>query len=314
MLRAVMYSLMAISNEDTSVLPDPVVDAAGKSVYWVATPIPDELALRPNFAASWTKNKSWLPKFLAKVRRDGNSLYPSCRQEVIDALSDKEISQRGSRTTFKHLKEKYAKQSNSAEEKDLEKQLKRWEVRKGQKAAKRTAVRDQYPALQDTRYDFIFHTAFQSTDYSSDITSDSAGGSLDEGENESAKIKTLKSWPPLHRDQNYIELVDDITARVKLAESKKPGKKAGNKYIMLRSRTKRRQVRSIPRPVDGPKQLSCFIDEAWLDDQPSEFKKGMAPFVFDSGDEGYESSWEDFPVWEALPQKGKGKGKGKSKK
>lgn len=101
MLHAVMYSIMTISNEDTSVLPDPVQKPNnGGPQWWVATGIPDELALRPDLTISWTKNKAWHKKFLDKVRSDGQNLYLSCTQAVIDGLGDKNMYQRASRTTF----------------------------------------------------------------------------------------------------------------------------------------------------------------------------------------------------------------------
>lgn len=147
-----------------------------------------------------------------------------CSKEVIAGLDDKDILQRGSRTTFKHLKEKFQTQSKSEREKNLDKQFKRRDGRKktvccwifharcsteifkfaSQKSVVRTAVRDQYPNLQHARYDFIFHPAWQSTDCSTDITSASDGDSLDDGEG--PKFKKLKSWPPDYRDA-------DVSAR-----------------------------------------------------------------------------------------------------
>ncbi|KAK7034125.1 hypothetical protein R3P38DRAFT_3184858 [Favolaschia claudopus] len=103
MLRAVMYSLMGISDQDTNVLREPVFKGNKISVYWIATDIPDELAL-----------------------------YPSCPQDVINGLSDKNILQRGSRTTFKHLKEKYQRQGKSASEKKIDNQLKRHSRRRNE--------------------------------------------------------------------------------------------------------------------------------------------------------------------------------------
>ncbi|KAJ7025681.1 hypothetical protein C8F04DRAFT_1268974 [Mycena alexandri] len=307
MLRAVMYSLMAISNEDTSILPDPVFDTKGKSVYWVPTSIPDERALRPNFDVAWSKNNSWHAKFISKVRSNGSSLYPSCKQDVIDGLTDKDILQRGSRTTYKHLKEKFAKQGQSTETKEMDKRLKRWSTRKTKKAKERKAVRSQYPTLQDPRFDFIFDPVNQSTDYSSDITSNSDGGSLDDSGDEARKIRKLKSWPPEHRDENYNRLLDDITARVQAATKPSKTKKNSTHYIMVRAKTKTKPAKSIPCPVAGPKSLACFIDEAWLEAQPKEFQKHMEEFVFGPEDEGYESSWEDFPEWEKFDRKGKAK-------
>lgn len=130
MLRAVFYSLMAIGNHDTSLLPEPTFKSNGDSVFWVTTEIPDEKALRPNWAVSWTKNKAWHPKFILKVRSAGHSLYPSCSEAVIAGLSEKDILQRGGRTTYKHLKEKYQIQKKSDREKDMDKQLKRQDGRK----------------------------------------------------------------------------------------------------------------------------------------------------------------------------------------
>ncbi|KAJ7629629.1 hypothetical protein DFH06DRAFT_1338048 [Mycena polygramma] len=314
MLRAVMYSLMGISDQDTSVLPDPVFKESdpSKSDFWVPTGIPDELALRPNFTVSWTKNKPWHTKFVAKVRGDGNTLYPSCSKEVIAGLTDKDVLQRGSRTTFKHLKEKYLAQGKSSVERNINLQMKRQDGRKKTKAAARSAVRDQYPELQDARYDFVFHPACQSTDCSTDLTSDSNGNdSLDE--DSGPKIKKLKSWPPDHRDSEYVKLVDDIDARAKAfaAQTKKTKKKSTPGYVVVRAQTKRRQTDSIPRNEDGPKLISSFIDEDWLKAQPFSRRRVMEKFVFGSDDEGYASDLEVFPTWEKFDKKGKGKEKKK---
>ncbi|KAJ7857594.1 hypothetical protein B0H13DRAFT_2356871 [Mycena leptocephala] len=316
MLRAVMYSLMAISNQDTSVLPDPVFkNSGGASVFWVPTGIPDEEALRPNFNVSWTKNKPWHSQFLAKVRSDGNSLYPSCSTDVIAGLQDKDILTRGSRTTFKHLKEKYQVQGKSDRERDLDKQFKRRDGRKKIKATTRSAVREQYPSLEDSRYDFIFHTAFQSTDCSTDLTSKSEGDN-DLDDDDTPKIKTLKSWPPEYRDQNYLDLIDDIDVRSKsFATSEKTSKKTSKNtkrssgYVYLRAKQKKRSTTSIPRPEHGPKMLCCFIEEKWLEKQPERNRKEMGKFVLGSDDEGYDEDWEVFPSWEKFNKKGKGKQK-----
>ncbi|KAJ6487496.1 hypothetical protein C8R47DRAFT_1216268 [Mycena vitilis] len=352
MLRAVMYSLMGISDQDTSVLPDPVFKESdpSKSDFWVPTGIPDELALRPNFAVSWTKNKPWHQKFVAKVRGDGNTLYPSCSKEVIAGLTDKDVLQRGSRTTFKHLKEKYLTQGKTSVERKIDLQMKRRDGRRKMKAAARSDVRDQYPELQDARYNFVFHPACQSTDCSTDVTSDSNGSdSLDE--DSGPKIKKLKSWPPDHRDtggkdrriqchtnccvddlaadptaskfgcvelcprcdSEYVKLVDDIDARAKAfaAQTKKSKKKSTPGYVVVRAQTKKRQTDSIPRNEDAPKLISSFIDEDWLKAQPFSRRRVMQQFVFGSDDEGYASDWEVFPTWERFDKKGKGKEKKK---
>ncbi|KAJ6565559.1 hypothetical protein DFH09DRAFT_1314852 [Mycena vulgaris] len=307
----IMYSIMAISNEDTSVLPDPVQKPNnGGPQWWVATGIPDELALRPDFTISWSKNKAWHKKLLDKVRSDGHNLYPSCTQAVIDGLSDKDMYQRVSRTTFKHLKEKYQLQGKSDHEKTIDKQFKRREGRKKTKSTKRTAVRNQYPNLAHHRYDFIFHPAFQSTDCSTKFTSASDGGAADSDADGAITIRRLKSWHPAHRDTEYANLVDDIDAREKAhAKANKPkakGKKSGgNQYIMVRARTKLRPTRTIPRLEDGPKMLASFINEAWLAELPQESWTVLAEFVAGSDDDGYESEWEVLPRWEPLSRKGK---------
>jgi hypothetical protein len=137
MLRAVIYSLMAITNEDSALLPEPARKPDGSALWWVPTAVPDELALVPDFTLSWTKNKPWHKKFVEKVRNQGNALYPSCASAVIAALTDKDILQRGSRTTFKHLKEKYQGQGRSDREKAADSQ---WKRRDGRKKTVRSSL------------------------------------------------------------------------------------------------------------------------------------------------------------------------------
>ncbi|KAJ7453728.1 hypothetical protein FB451DRAFT_1408613 [Mycena latifolia] len=302
MLRAVMYSLMGLTSADSSLLPDPVDKPNhGGRQFWVPSGIPDELVLRPDFTNSWTKN-NWHKAFVDKVRQDGHTLYPSCSKEVISGLSEKDILQRGSRTTFKHLKEKYSAQGKSAKEKELERKFKRRDVRKKTKSILRSAVREEYPELKAPQYDFVFDPAWQSTDCSTDLTSDSDGGdSLDD--DDSPKIKKLKSWPPDYREDAFLELVDDIhirsTRRV-AAQKKKPRKTTGNQYVMVRAKKKTRPALSIPRLDGGPKMLSCFIKEAWADELSEGSRAMMAPFVYGSDDDGYKSEWEEFPHWEKV--------------
>ncbi|KAJ6605287.1 hypothetical protein DFH09DRAFT_1422275 [Mycena vulgaris] len=197
MLHAVMYSIMTISNEDTSVLPDPVQKPNnGGPQWWVATGIPDELALRPDLTISWTKNKAWHKKFLDKVRSDGHNLYLSCTQAVIDGLACQS-------NDIQYLKEKYQLQGKSDHEKTIDKQFKRREGRKMTKSTKRTAVRSQYPNLAHQRYDFIFHPAFQSTDCSTKFTSASDGDATESDADGATTIESLRSS---HRRHSVADL------------------------------------------------------------------------------------------------------------
>ncbi|KAK7005469.1 hypothetical protein R3P38DRAFT_2794652 [Favolaschia claudopus] len=271
MLRAVMYSLMGISDQDTSVLPDPVFKGNKISVYWIATDIPDELALRPNFTVAWSKNKSWHSDFVAKVRSQGHALYPSCSQDVINGLSDKDILQGGSRTTFKHLTEKYQRQGKSASEKKIDNQLKRHSRRRNEKAIMRAAVRNNY----------------QSTDHSTDITSASDGNDSLE-DDDTPKLSTLKSWPPDYRDPMFIDLLNDIHTRAtEFRKKQEPKKKAkGNKqYVYVRAKEKTRVANTIPAPEDGTKMISTFIASDWLDPFHQDKIDRMGQFVYGSDDE-----------------------------
>ncbi|KAJ7830465.1 hypothetical protein B0H13DRAFT_2433606 [Mycena leptocephala] len=102
MLRAVMYSLMAISNQDTSVLPDPIFkNSGGASVFWVPTGIPDEEALRSNFNVSWTKNKPWHSQFLPKSTGQG---YFDRDQNYLDLIDDIDVRSKSFATSEKTSK------------------------------------------------------------------------------------------------------------------------------------------------------------------------------------------------------------------
>ncbi|KAJ7728160.1 hypothetical protein DFH07DRAFT_954537 [Mycena maculata] len=307
MLRAVLYSMMAISHQDTSVLPDPVFKSNGDPDFWVSTDIPDERVLRPQFTLSWTKNKPWHSDFVKKVRKDGHALYPSCSAEVIAGLEEKDILFRGNRTTFKHLKEKYQNQGRSDAEKVREKKFKRRDGRRTKKSKDRTAVRHHYPGLAGPEYDFVFHPAWQSTDCSTDQTSDSEPDDLED--DDTTKVRKLKSWPPSHRDNKYLDLVDDIDLRAKAHANTQADKKkkSTKQYIMVRAKSKLRPAMSIPRLDEGPKMLSCFINEAWLDQLKPDARSGLDKFVYGSEDEGYVPEWEEFPQWEKFDKKGKKK-------
>lgn len=74
---------------------------------------------------------------------------------------------------------------------------------------------------------------------------------------------------------------------------------------MVRAKTKTRKIRSIPRIDGGPKTLSRFINEGWVDELPEASVKVQEEFVYGSADEDFESDWDVLPTWEKFvkPQK-----------
>ncbi|KAJ7737453.1 hypothetical protein DFH07DRAFT_779364 [Mycena maculata] len=254
------------------------------------------MVLQPQLTLSWTKNKPWHSHFIKKVRKHGHALYPSCSSEVIAGLEEKDILLRGNRTTFKHLKEKYQNQGKSDGEKVREKKFERQDGQRTKKSKERTAVRHLYPGLAGPEYHFVFHPAWQSTDCSTDLTADSEPDDLED--DDTAKVRKLKSWPPNHHDYKYLELADDIDLRAKVhanTQTDKKKTKSTKQYIMVRAKSKLCPAMSIPRLDEGPKMLSCFINEAWLDKLKPATRSGLDKFVYGSEDEGYEAEWEKFP-------------------